>query len=110
MIQGLQGNPDAKITTLTDVLNQFPNSDYADDASFEIAYTYFLKNDFTTAKQDLMAMIQKYPHSSYIPRALVTMGLIDYNTGSDDLAIQSFKQVVQDYPSTDEAKQAMKQI
>ncbi|MGZ3766311.1 MAG: tetratricopeptide repeat protein, partial [Mucilaginibacter sp.] len=39
MIQGLQGSPDAKISTLTDVLNQFPNSDYADDASFEIAYT-----------------------------------------------------------------------
>ncbi|HVS93421.1 MAG TPA: tetratricopeptide repeat protein [Mucilaginibacter sp.] len=110
MIQGLQGSPDAKISTLNDVLNLFPNSDYADDASFEIAYTYFLKNDFVTAKQDLMAMIQKYPHSSYIPRALVTMGLIDYNNGNDDLAVQSFKQVVQEYPSTDEAKQSMKQI
>lgn len=110
MIQGLQGNPDAKISTLTDVLNQFPNSDYADDASFEIAYTYFLKNDGATAKTDLMAMIEKYPRSSYIPRALVTIGLIDYNDGNNDLAIESFKRVVQDYPSTDEAKQAMKQI
>ncbi|MGZ3777443.1 MAG: tetratricopeptide repeat protein [Mucilaginibacter sp.] len=110
MIQGLQGNPDAKITTLTNVLNQFPNSDYADDASFEIAYTYFLKNDGTTAKADLLDMTQKYPHSSYIPRALVTMGLIDYNAGNDDLAIVSFKKVIQDYPSSDEAKQSLKQI
>ena len=110
MIQGLQGNPDAKITTLTNLLNQFPNSDYADDASFEIAYTYFLKNDGTTAKADLLDMTQKYPHSSYIPRALVTMGLIDYNAGNDDLAIVSFKKVIQDYPSSDEAKQALKQI
>ena len=110
MIQGLQGSPDTKISTLTDVLNKFPNSDYADDASFEIAYTYFLKNDGTTAKSGLMAMIQKYPHSSYIPRALVTMGLIDYNAGDNDMAIESFKRVIQDYPSTDEAKQALKQI
>ncbi|HWD87827.1 MAG TPA: tetratricopeptide repeat protein [Mucilaginibacter sp.] len=110
MIQGLQGNPDTKISTLNDVLSQFPNSDYADDASFEIAYTYFLKNDFATAKADLLDMIQKYPHSSYIPRTLVTMGLIDYNAGNDDLAIVSFKKVVADYPSTDEAKQAMKQM
>ena len=44
MIRGLQGDPDAKISTLTDVLNKYPKSDYADDASFEIAYTYFLKN------------------------------------------------------------------
>ncbi|MEO6849976.1 MAG: tetratricopeptide repeat protein, partial [Mucilaginibacter sp.] len=87
MIQGLQGSPDAKISTLTDVLNQFPSSDYADDASFEIAYTYFLKNDGTTAKTGLLAMIEKYTHSSYIPRALVTIGLIDYNNGDNDLAV-----------------------
>ena len=110
IIQGLQGSQDNKISTLTDVLNKFPNSDYADDASFEIAYAYFLKNDGATAKTDLQAMIQKYPQSSYVPRALVTMGLIDYNAGNDSLAVVSFKQVVQNYSSTDEAKQSLKQI
>jgi TolA-binding protein len=109
IIQGLQGSQDNKISTLTSVLNQFPNSDYADDASFEIAYAYFLKGDGATAKTDLQAMIQKYPHSSYVPRALVTTGLIDYNAGSDSLAVTSFKQVIAQYPSTDEAKQALKQ-
>ncbi len=110
MIQGLQGSPATKIGTLTDALAKFPKSDYADDASFEIAYTYFLQNDSTKAKSGMLDMIQKYPTSSYVPRALVTLGLIDYNAGSDDLAIESFKQVVKDYSSTDEAKQALKQI
>jgi TolA-binding protein len=110
MIQGLQGSPDSKINTLKALLFQFPNSDYADDADFEIAYTYFIKNDGTTAKTALQAMMQKYPRSSYIPRALVTIGLIDYNAGSDDVAIESFKAVIKDYASTDEAKQALKQI
>ena len=110
MIQGLQGLPDSKIGTMNSVLNKFPKSDYADDASFEIAYTYYLKNDTLKAKNSMMDMIQKYPNSSYVPRALVTIGLIDYNAGNDDLAIQSFKKVVQDYSTTDEAKQALKQI
>ncbi|MCC8425667.1 tetratricopeptide repeat protein [Mucilaginibacter sp. UR6-11] len=110
MIQGLQGAPDTKISTLKNLLSTFPNSDYADDADFEIAYTYFVKNDGPTAKAALQTMIQKYPRSSYIPRALVTIGLIDYNAGNDDLAVESFKQVVKDYASTDEAKQALKQI
>ncbi|MEO6150072.1 MAG: tetratricopeptide repeat protein, partial [Mucilaginibacter sp.] len=110
MIQGLQGSLDTKIGTMNDVLSKFPNSDYADDASFEIAYTYFLKTDGERAKTDLQAMIQKYPRSSYVPRALVTIGLIDYNANQDDLAVESFKRVVQDYSSTDEAKQALKQI
>ena len=110
MIQGLQGSPDAKINTLNDVLSSFPNSDYADDASFEIAYTYFLKNDGDKAESGLQAMIEKYPRSSYIPRALVTIGLIDYNAGKDDMAVEAFKRVIRDYSSTDEAKQALKQI
>ena len=110
MIEGLQGNPDNKISTLTDVLNKFPNSDYADDASFEIAYTYYLKNDNDQARSGMQAMIQKYPTSSYVPRALVILGLIDYNAGNDDGAIASFKKVVNDYSSSDEAKLALKQI
>jgi TolA-binding protein len=110
IIQGLQNNPDAKISTLNSLLSQFPNSDYADDASFEIAYAYFLKNDGERAKAGLNAMIQKYPRSSYIPRALTTIGLIDYNAGHDEEATNSFKRVVAEYSSTDEAKQALKQV
>ena len=110
VIQGLQGSLDTKISTMNSVLTNFPQSDYADDADFEIAYTYFLKNDSQTAKSGLQALIQKYPRSSYIPRALVTIGLIDFNNNFDDLAIESFKQVIKDYPSTDEAKQSLKQI
>jgi len=110
MIEGLQGAPDEKIRTLTNLLSKFPNSDFADDASFEIAYTYFVKNEGETAKTGLMEMIQKYPRSSYIPRALLTMGLIDYNADKEDLAVESFKRVIQDYASTDEAKQALRQI
>jgi TolA-binding protein len=110
MIQGLQGSLDAKISTLNEVLSRFPNSDFADDASFEIAYTYFLKNDGDKAKSDLQAMIDKYPRSSYIPRALSTVGLIDYNADKEDLAVESFKRVIKDYPQTEEAKQALKQI
>ncbi|MCO5949711.1 tetratricopeptide repeat protein [Mucilaginibacter flavidus] len=110
MIQGLQGAPDTKISTLTNLLNTYPNSDYADDASFEIAYTYFIKNDGETAKTGLQEMIKKYPSSSYVPRALVTIGIIDYNADRDDAAVESFKTVIKDYSSSDEAKMALKQV
>ncbi|MGI4728869.1 MAG: tetratricopeptide repeat protein, partial [Janthinobacterium lividum] len=110
MIQGLQGQLDTKISTLQSLMQQFPTSDYADDASFEMAYTYFLKNNGDQARTDLTAMIEKYPQSSYVPRALVTIGLIDYNANQDQPALEAFKRVVKDYPSTNEAKQSLKQI
>ncbi|MGV8879231.1 MAG: tetratricopeptide repeat protein [Sphingobacteriaceae bacterium] len=110
MIQGLEGQLDTKIGTHNDLLSKFPNSNYADDAGFEIAYTYFLKSDYDRAKSDLLALIEKYPNSSYVPRALVTIGLVDYNRNQDDNALVSFKKVIQDYASTDEARQALKQV
>jgi len=110
MIQGLQGQDDTKITTMQSLLQQFPNSNYADDAGFETAYTYFNKGDLEKSKNDLTALLAKYPNSSYVPRALVTIGLVQYNQDQDDAALTSFKKVINDYASTDEAKQALESI
>lgn len=110
VIQGLQNQPDAKIATLQSLLDQFPNSNYADDAGFEIAYTYFLTGQGEKARTDLTTLIEKYPRSSYVPRALVTIGLVYYDQKDDQQALDTFKKVVSDYKATDEAQQALKLI
>ncbi|NQV75145.1 MAG: tetratricopeptide repeat protein [Bacteroidetes bacterium] len=110
MIQGLQGQNDLKIATHQSLLQRFPKSNYSDDASFEIPYTYFIKGDFEIAKTDLSALIQKYPRSSYVPRALITIGLVELNQDQEEAAIVTFKRVVSEYTTTDEAKLALESI
>jgi TolA-binding protein len=110
MIQGLQGQDDAKIATMESVLKQFPGSNYADDAGFERAYTYFNKGNLDQSKNDLTSLIRQYPNSSYIPRAMVTIGLVQYNQNQDDAAAETFKKVITDYGSTEEAKQSLESI
>ncbi|WP_432708398.1 tetratricopeptide repeat protein [Pedobacter sp.] len=110
MIQGLQGQDDAKIATMESVLKQFPGSNYADDAGFERAYTYFNKGNLDQSKNDLMALIRQYPNSSYIPRAMVTIGLVQYNQNQDDAAAETFKKVITEYGSSEEAKQSLESI
>ena len=110
VIQGLESQPEAKIATLQSLLSQFPNSNYADDAGFEIAYTYFLIGQGERAQTDLTTLIQKYPRSSYISRALVTIGLVYYDQKNDQAALETFKKVISDYKSTDEAQQSLKLI
>ena len=110
MIQGLQGQDDTKIATMQSLLQQFPTSNYADDAGFETAYTYFNKGDLDRSKNDLTALLAKYPRSSYVPKALVTIGLVQYNQDQDDAALETFKKVITEYASTDEAKQALESI
>ncbi len=110
VIEGLQNQPDTKIATLQSLLTKFPNSNYADDAGFEIAYTYFLIGQGEKSRADLVELIEKYPRSSYVPRALVTIGLVHYDQQNDEAALEVFKKVVSDYKSTDEAQQAIKLI
>src|SRR5690606_18249500 len=110
IIRGLQGDADGKISIMTDLLARYPNSNYADDANFEIPYTFFLKGENEIAIQGLQDMIEKYPRSSYVPRALVTIGLVQYNSDNNDAAVRTFQRVVEQYPTTEEAKQALKSI
>ena len=110
MIQGLQKQDDNKIETMQSLLKKFPTSNYADDAGFEMAYTYFNKGEFDRSKSDLVDLAAKYPNSSYIPRALVTIGLVQFNQDQDDAALESFKKVIRDYASLPEAKQALESI
>lgn len=110
MIQGLEKQDDAKIATMQSLLSEFPRSNYADDAGFETAYTYFNKGELDRSKSDLIALVAKYPRSSYVPRAFVTIGLVQYNQDQDDAALESFKKVITEYPSLPEAKEALEAI
>lgn len=110
IIQGLQGDNNAKIATLNSVIAKYPKSNYADDVAFEIPYTYFMMNDYDRAISGLQSMVEKYPRSSYVPRALLTIGLVQYNQDNTDAARQTFERVVSQYATTDEAKQAIRSI
>ncbi|MBD1432722.1 tetratricopeptide repeat protein [Sphingobacterium sp. DN00404] len=110
IIQGLQGDNNAKIATLNSVIQKYPKSNYADDVAFEIPYTYFLMGDHDRAIGGLQQMVEEYPRSSYVPRALVTIGLVQYNKNDNDAALKTFQRVVDQYAITDEAQQAMRSI
>ncbi|PPL04561.1 tetratricopeptide repeat protein [Parapedobacter indicus] len=110
IIQGLEGDNQTKMSTLRSVIEQFPNSNYADDVAFEIPYTYFTMGDYDTAIEGLQAMIDKYPRSSYAPRALMTIGLVQYNKEDNEAAMATFRRVVEEHSTTDEARQALRSI
>ncbi|WP_210352604.1 tetratricopeptide repeat protein [Sphingobacterium tabacisoli] len=110
IIQGLQGDNEAKLNTLRSVVEKFPTSDYADDVAFEIPYVYFLAGNYEDAIKGLEKMIKKYPRSSYVPRALLTIGLVQYNQDNSEAAMATFQKVVTGYSTTREAAQAMRSI
>ncbi len=110
ILQGLQGDNETKLSTLLSVIEQFPNSNYADDVAFEIPYTYFTMGDYDTAIEGLQRMIKQYPRSSYAPRALMTIGLVQYNKDDTEAAMATFRKVAEEHSTTDEARQALRSI
>ena len=62
------------------------------DAKFEMAYSYFLNQDFAKAK-NLMAAIKDMPGHKYYNASNYYYGLLSYNDGFYDEALTSFQRV-----------------
>jgi TolA-binding protein len=52
-------------------------------------------------------MIKDYPKSSYVPKAMLKQGLINYNNGKNQEALTTFRSVVAKFPNTEESIQAV---
>ncbi len=108
IIQGLRGDGDSKIILLEKITKDFPNSEYADDALLELGSTYQENGKLKEATIPLKALVNGYKGKSpLITQALLKLGLISYNQGVLETAINYYKQVFTNNPEAEEAKDAL---
>lgn len=105
--EGAQGKNELKINTLRDMITRFPQSTFADDATYEIADSYLLLNDNSSALDWFARVRSQFPNSSYVYRSLQKTGLIHYNRNELDQALEVLKRLVTNYPATNEARDAL---
>ncbi len=111
VIEGLQGQPSRKLRTLEDLVNNYPNSAYADDALLEMAETHQNSGQFEQAIKPLERLVSQYRgKSGLINRGYLKLGLISYNLGRVKEALSHYKHIFQNNPSSQEAKDAMAAI
>jgi len=104
---GFVGKSVEKVTDLKLFLTDFPNSQYIDDALFELGNTYVLINNTSLAIKTFNQLLSEYPKSSYASRGLLKQGLVHYNNNANEQALNKFKQVAASYPGSSEANQAV---
>ena len=104
---GLLQNFDLKVSDLNKLQSQFPQSNYIDDALFEIGKSYERLKDDNKAIAIYQSLIAKFPASPYKPKALNQLGLIAYNSNDYNKSIEYYKQVVENYPNSPDAKGAL---
>lgn len=107
IIDGLQGRRTDEILALEQLVRDFSNSDYADDALFRLAAANQNANRPSQALEALRTLVTRYRNKSpLINQAFLQLGLISYNMANYDAAISYYKQVFTNNPETEEANQA----
>ena len=108
IIKGLQGVPFDKIVSLEDLVNKYPNSQYTDEALYQLGVTYQEIGKLNQAIPPLKRLVGDFRgRSNLINQALLRLGLISYNQGNTTGAINYYKQVFSNNPENAEAKDAL---
>ncbi len=96
-----------KIHLLEQLVKQWPKSDYADDALYEMARSELQQENNEAALRDYDRLLASYPHSSLARKASLEKAMIYYNIGKNNEAITAYKQVIKNYPGSEEAYSAL---
>ena len=108
IIEGLRGNTTEKILALEDIIDSYPRSEYADDALYSLGVTYQEIGQLSQATQPFRTLVQEYKTTSnLVVQSLLRLGLISFNQGNLQVAVEYYKQVFANNPEAIEARDAL---
>jgi len=89
------------ITTFQQLINDFPDSSYTDDAQYYIGYINEKKlGYYIQALLEYQELINNYPDSSYTDDAQLGIGNCYYVTYDYSHAIEAYQKLIDDYPES----------
>lgn len=109
MITGIN-NSKGKIDLLNTIQRVYPNSVLIADANMEIAKTYMADERFREAIPYLTNVVNSQQPTEFKPNALLQLGIANANSNKNEDAIAAYKKLIQQYPNTEEADQALDNI
>lgn len=97
-------------TAFNEFLESFPDSQYAANAQYWLAETYYVRSRFSDALPEFRAVLDNYPRSSKIPDALLKVGYCEYELDNLDAAREALREVQAEYPDTTAARLARNRL
>ena len=91
-------------------LQNYPDSAYADDATYWMADCYFKDGDFKTAILRFDAVVVRYPTGNKAADALYREGEALLRLGRSRVAGRAFERVLREYPDSARAPEAQRQL
>jgi len=109
MIAGIKSSP-VKITLLNNLSRQYPQSSLTPDATMEVANTYMADEKFREAIPYLNKIVATKNLAGLKPKAYLKLGLSYYNIDKNEDALTNYQQLIQLYPQSAEADEALDNI
>ena len=109
-VKGLQRDYNGKISLLNNLLKDFPQSQYIDDAIYEQGRAFVQMEDNNNAINRFNILVSRYPESNMARRAASEIGLLYYQDDKYTDAIEAYKKVISNYPGSDEARLAQRDL
>ena len=107
MSYGYIGQANKKISELNMFVNGYPKSGLRDDAMYELGNSYIKANNINDGMNMYDRLNNEYKRSAFVPKSLLRQGLIHYNNNDNELALEKFKKVANDFAGSQEAIQAV---
>lgn len=109
-VLGLQKDYLGKIHVLNKLIDQYPASQYQDDAMYERGRAYVMMEDQSRAINSFRELLNKFPESAVARKAANEIGLLYYQSDNYAEAIKAYKYVITTYPGSEEARLAQRDL
>jgi len=109
MIAGVKSSNE-KISLMNTMARKFPTSNLVGDANMEIANAYLADERFREAIAPLNNVLKLATNNSLKPQAQLKLAIANYNLNNNREALAQYKNLVQTYPNSPEAAEALDNI
>lgn len=110
VISGINKQNSQKIASLKQLVKQYPQSEYSEEAYNEMGTTYIAMNKPVYAIETYKLLLQKYPHGISARKAMLQLGAIYYNQNDMENSITSYRTLIEQHPASSEAKIAAEDL
>ena len=109
-VKGLQRDYNGKIQSLNQLITNYPQSQYIDDALYEQGRAFVQLEDNANAIERFQLLVKNFPQSNMARRASNEIGLLYYQDDKYPEAIAAYKEVIKNYPGSEEARLAQRDL
>lgn len=108
VVQNFQSTNDNAIANLNQLISNYPNSLYIEDALYQRGQIYMEETRYQDAAAGFTDLIRRRPNSPFVPFALEGRAVANFSLQNYDQTIEDYRIILAQHPNSENAETALK--